>query len=479
MDAVATVAQSLAYAKPGSELIGYQPLGLPAYVLRLEVVAQRKKPLPAIEEFILASIDAGVDQPDDIAGFLGLDARLTERALVSQLGAGHVAYTAPSEGARALGLTPRGVTALQDLVSVQPERTELGVVFDRLRWKVGGIPDRSLVPPREFRWACARPKRTRVPTLDEVDIDDVASAAAVAFGRREARRDPESEMQLLSVSAIRRTDSRYLLATALVYRPVRSDECDLVIAVDGRPDMAYTAAVLEAGGRGELGVDNALPDRRAALDSATRGVRKDLAKLLAPDKQVDAIRGRLIDLVRILGSRGYGDEGDEPGIESSETLRDEIAQARRALHEMPVRFVEPWEHVGLLQESLEQARSRLLIAADKIGSATINPGFLGDLERACRRGVVCHVIYRDEVDPPRGRSKAGQDLLSLAERLPRRLVVARLDHEVPGALIADNEWISSQFPWLSFADDMGLRVERGLAVTIRPEVDATYDRIAT
>jgi len=474
MDAVAAVARALAYSRPGSHLIAYQSLGLPAYVLRLEAVAQRRKPVPAIEEFVLASIDAGVDQPDDIAGYLGLDARLTERALVSQLGAGHVAYSLSPQGSRALALTPRGLTALRELVSVQPERTEISVVFDRLRWKVGGIPDRSLIPPRDFRWACARPQRTRLPTLDEIEIDDVATAVAIAFGRREARRDPESDMQLLSVSAIQHSASRYVLSAALVYQPIRSDECDLVVAVDGRPDMTYTESVIAGGGRAQVGVDSVLARRRQTLDAATKGIRKDLSGQLPSKKQLDATRSRLVELEQMLGARGSGDTDGANGLESSEDLRDEIARERRTLHEMPVRFVEPWEHVGLLNDALEFARTRCVIAADVIGSATINPSFLGLLERACRRGVSCVVVYREELDPGPGQSQASRELLSLAERLSGRLSVVRRDERLTGALIVDDEWVASQFPWLSFVDDMGLRVEVGLAVTLSADVEDAF-----
>lgn len=476
IDDVAAVAQSLAYARPGSRLVAYQPLGLPAYQLRLEAVVQKKKPIPAIEEFVLASIDAGVDQPDDIAGFLGLDTRLAERALVTQLGDGHVAYAVLAGGARRLTLTPRGAEALRKLASDQPERTELTVPFDRLRWRVAPIPERSLLPPRDFAWACVKPRRTRTPTLDEVDLDDVANATAAAFGRREARRDPDAEMQVLNISAIPRAESRYLLGAALVYRPAGTADCDLLIAVNGRLDMDYTEAVAGAGGRSELGIGATLERARDELDRATRVVRRGLAEDLPDEKHVDELRKRLVDLVRMLGTARV--DGDEVagGIDSLEGLRDEISHARQALHDLPVRFVEPWEHLGLLEDAFSRARDRLVILADAAGARTMNPAFLALLEKACRRGVRCVVSYRQEMDPPYGRESVERELNALADRLPRRLAIRRHEREIPGSLVVDGEWTTTQFPWLSFADNIGLRLERGLAITVQQDVDAAFAR---
>jgi hypothetical protein len=476
IDDVGAVARSLAYSRPGSLLIGYQAIGLPAYLLRLELIAQRRKPVPAIEEFVLASVSAGVDQADQISTFLGLDARLTERALVTQLGLGHLSYEV-NGSTRRLSLTEPGAEALRELSFVQPERLDETVVFDRLRWRVVSGSGRALLAPRDVPWTCAKPLRSREPTLDEIELDDVASALAHRLGQREARRDPDQDVQLLSVSGMHR-QSRYAVGVALTYKPSRSSDCDLVLAVDGRVDMDRTQDVTAAGARSQLGIEGAMARRKESLNTSTHGIRRTLAAEVAPDDQVDELRGKLVALQRLVGGGTPNLDGDDAeDLRSSEEIRDQIAGLERQLGDLAARRVEPWEHTWVLERALREVRGRLLVVAADAGSRTLNPQFRGLIEQACRRGVRCTIAYSRELNPPPRTETVGTALGQMAERNPRTLRIIRLEGQVPGCLVADGLWIASEFPWLAFADDVGLRAERGLAVTVREDADGAYARI--
>ena len=80
MTSPATTARRFAGHRPGFELIHYEAVGLPYYRLVLDAVIQQRNIGP-IEEFVLRSVEAGLDEIDDITGLLGVERALVEQQL--------------------------------------------------------------------------------------------------------------------------------------------------------------------------------------------------------------------------------------------------------------------------------------------------------------------------------------------------------------------------------------------------------------
>src|SRR5450759_3834245 len=114
----------------GFDLVAYEPVGIPAFVVTLEVIVQKKKPIPPIDEFALRMVNGGLSTLEGVSGLLGLEARLTEASILNQLQAGTLASRPEPLGGRTLEVTPRGEAAITELAGYMPERQEIYVVYD-------------------------------------------------------------------------------------------------------------------------------------------------------------------------------------------------------------------------------------------------------------------------------------------------------------------------------------------------------------
>lgn len=463
-----------AYDRPGMRLVAYQAIALPQFMLRMDVILQRRKPIPAMQEFVLRSVGVGVGAPDQVGAFLGLDARLAERAIVTEIGDGHLSYDASDGGRRLLALTPRGEEALRELVSIEPERAEIDVIFDRRLWQVTSANDRGLLRPRDVTFSVVRPLYSRTPRLDEISLEQIAAATAHAFGRRESSKDAEAEVQVLGVRNIVRAEGRYRPATLLVYRGSKAKDVDAIVAVDGHPSMEYTVAIADRGGLESLGVSDPIGARQASFRKAIAGVPAEVvSQAKAAEPEADSLRRALVEISRLLGSS----TPQEPEGNLREDPRDELHGIQARLAGLPARMIEPWEHESLLRDALTQSHSRLLISSPVLSAMTVDPPLLARLEHACRREVQCTVIAHLDPEDRLGGSRALMQLRQLADRLSGRLVVRSTSSPVRSALVWDNYVVLSSFPWLGAEGDVDspLRNELGLGMSERSEVQRIYD----
>ena len=77
-------------ARPGLQLIAVEDAAIPVTVVRADVLAQEKKELPITEEFTLRFVGLGVDSPEEIAAYLGLDQAHVLDAAAAQLSENHL-----------------------------------------------------------------------------------------------------------------------------------------------------------------------------------------------------------------------------------------------------------------------------------------------------------------------------------------------------------------------------------------------------
>src|ERR1035438_3029530 len=77
-------------ARPGMQLIAVEDAAIPVTVVRADVLAQKKKEPPLTEEFTLRYVALGVNNPEDIAEYLGLDSAHILEATAAQLSENHL-----------------------------------------------------------------------------------------------------------------------------------------------------------------------------------------------------------------------------------------------------------------------------------------------------------------------------------------------------------------------------------------------------
>src|SRR5690242_4917525 len=104
-------------ARPGLQLIAVEDAAIPVTVVRADVLVQEKKELPITEEFTLRFVGLGVDTPEEIAAYLGLDKAHVLDASAAQLSENHL-WRKKTSGR--LALTPVGMEVVRSLAATQP-----------------------------------------------------------------------------------------------------------------------------------------------------------------------------------------------------------------------------------------------------------------------------------------------------------------------------------------------------------------------
>jgi hypothetical protein len=438
----------------GFDLVAYEPVGIPAFVVTLEVIVQKKKPIPPIDEFALRMVNGGLSTLEGVSGLLGLEARLTEASILNQLQAGTLVSQPAPQGGRTLEVTPRGDAAIMDLAGYMPERQEIYVVYDRVTRTISGTDDRGLLRPHELECRSLR-ARTPVgpPRLEDVPVDDVAAALAKSEGLRRVRRNANAEFQVVGVKRVARSERRYKRATLLVYRERRRGILTFGVVIDGRPSKPHIAAVQELGGLDYLEIPKTLLTGRrhhreaiAAIPASLRGsvsegseTQESLRsfvrawrRLRDPDVTMDPTAGERTDRTpRGLAQAAYIKAGTE-------------------LQRMAVRVVPAWEHGLLLEWAISTARRHVVLASALMTDSAVSYDLLRRLEGAVARGVSVSVVI-----PPNTAGQKNIDgrsrLVDLAGRRERLTVVE--SSNARSLLLWDDSWVAGTFPWLGHTGD--------------------------
>lgn len=99
-------------ARPGLELVAIIDAGLPVALITADILAQDRKRLPLLDEFVLRLVNNKVTSEPAITGLLGLSERMVNQTVAEQFSADYLTYTLPTPGsppgARNLRLTARG-----------------------------------------------------------------------------------------------------------------------------------------------------------------------------------------------------------------------------------------------------------------------------------------------------------------------------------------------------------------------------------
>lgn len=431
------------HSRPGLQLISVVDAAVPVTIIRVDVLAQERKPLPLLEEFILRFVDAEVREIDEIAGLLGLQRDQVVSTVANQISSNNL--TRSWDGR--LHLTAVGLDAARNLAAVQPVLTQLNVPFDRLVWDAQDYAKASLIRKRDAQEAglALLPAKKSA----RVDLNDLTVERF-----NELVESSEDRVHQVEVLRIRKIASQnihlYLPAQLLVYGDIASGEVELGLCIEGdlRPAHALELAAVDAVLK--LGIAVASPDPRPTL---------------APELEEQRLSSEQVDEVRAAGERPPVGDGAAPG------------GFPKRVEDIAVRSVEVFEHPQLLSQALNGAKKRLLIIAPWVKDAVVNTNFLAAVERRLRAGVEVHIGHGYGPDDSGSDRMAIQRLNNLAGRF-EKLRVVRLKNSHAKILIFDDQWVTTSFNWLSFKGDPNrtYRMEEGTLVRIPSEVQRAFER---
>ncbi|SEH02375.1 hypothetical protein SAMN05444920_12633 [Nonomuraea solani] len=438
-DATALAARRYNELHPGYHLVAAIDAAIPFAWLTLDVIAQERKPLPLVEEFVLRLCAAGVDTITDVAAVLGMKDDVIRDSVAYHLSAETLDYRPDPRpehrGSRIISLSTTGTRTVNDLEVITPRRVELPHAFNRLLWAPSAHLHHDLITRDNAtaRGMLLLPStRTHEVTTQEVSaralnrtFEELRRARGTVSGESR-RRAGAGTVEVLSVEEVIRQRRRYLPAVLLVYSATGSDDIRLTLVVDDLPSREHDDLLAKLGGAYKLGITVAPPKGEPDLPQHLRDQRAPYDTVRALQRRIDAALPELPNL-------DAAAEGDR-------------VTAREELDALTVRCVPVFEHPELLANAIEHTRRRFLLVTSTLHSAVVTDNLITQLKAMLRRtSVSVHIAY----GPANQDSSAVKRLRRLADRHDN-LTLTRLDEPYPHCLIFDDTWINSSFEWLSY-----------------------------
>lgn len=438
---------------PGYQLVSYGSIGLPVYRVLLQVIAIERRDLNAIHEFILRSLEAGLREEPEIAGFLGLSPELVRNELAELLTGDMVAPSEPSTGPPSWNLTRKARETLESKLSTRPREMSAVAYFDGLLRQPRALSPGEVLRPRDAK-AMSLPEvalsRMRRPTVEE--IDPKVLEGVLAAGKR--KRKGELSPTILRVSAVDRAEMLFRPAVALIFRTIEGEDLRLRIVIDGRLSEQHAQRLQEQGILQQSHWFQQLGHREPQPQELAELVQPEVVEAVA-----EAVAGPRQASIRPLSRLAPAEE--------------DILEPPQAVRPLSV-----FEHPQLLRYGLEKSKSRLVIISPWIRAAVVDHEFLKRLEECLNRGVKVVIGYGFGDD-----SKAGFSDKRAQERLDglqsKGLILRRLGNNHAKILIVDEEfYVVSSFNWLSFKGDSAapFREEWGVLVCDGAQVNDLYRR---
>lgn len=428
--------------RPGLQLISVVDAALPITMLRVDVLAQERKPLPLLEEFILRFVHAGVKEIDEIAALLGLQRDQVVSTVADQISSNTLTRAWNGQ----IGLTAIGLESARNLAAVQPVLIQLNVPFDRLIWDAQDYPRASLIKKRDAQEAGLEilpAKKTSRVDLNDLTVERFNELV-------ESREDRTRQVDVLRVRKIASQNLHlYMPAQLLVYGDPDTGEVELGLCVEGDLQPAHGLELAAADAVVKLGIAVAQPEPRPTL---------------APELEEQRVASDQVEIIRAAGDQAARSEA--ASVEKPKKIED-----------IAVRSVDVHEHPQLLGKALNGAKKRLLVIAPWVKGGVVNTDFVAALERRLRAGVEVHIGHGYGPDDSGSDDFALRKLNNLAARYDK-LRIVRLQNTHAKILIFDDQWITTSFNWLSFKGDPNrtYRMEEGTLVQIQSEVDKAFQR---
>lgn len=468
--------------RPGQRLLTYREVGLPFWDVPLRCRFLAKKPLPAIDEFVLRSVEAGLHVSSEIVSFLGLETRVVETVMGSLVSSGHLAPRVDATGSVSYVLTARGVSSVNELSQITPEDRTINLAYD-------GLLRRFMYVDQALRW---RPRDLKPNDLLEIpafpaDPPEVDPTLTVAVANTIRDQTSEAGQELLAVIRLDGQREKFFRrAIALVFQSVdRADELSVMFAVDGRLSEEHSSAFARAEGRRKLGIMGMLRDSDGVVPEVLgQGIVSQLADEAEVTALQQATEGFREQLRRLsIRSADVSVEQKEQLESEAEDIEQRIDEAEAALSRLPVRLLEVHEHPALLIDALSAAQERLLIVSPWIRAAVVNDAFMVSLEGLVKKAVQVTIAYGiGDGKPGSGSDQAAERRLKELAASNTNFQFMRLGDTHAKILLVDDRFVVvTSYNWLSFRGDPDrpFRDERGTLVTIKSEIDRIYQDYMT
>jgi hypothetical protein len=386
-------------------LVDFFGVHIPCQILLVDTVGVERRRTPAMTEFILKSINAGLTNIKDVAGLLGLQLEFCT-SLFHELQLGEYIGI---DGFGTYSVWKRGKELLANGSEDSPIDRRLNIVWDPLCRKfLGRVPmytkrradsDGVIIP---LAGAFAPPDLNEVgaPALRE-------SQLSVAGGRGERA----SSFEVLRVTKIEKSIARYREALALVYKTDKGD-VSLMMVTNGNIDAELTTACAQASIAKLIGVDGVFSSRHGGA-----GVRKRFSEIAKSQKNNVSLESlvRRRSLLRFKASalRVRLLETEQPELLArKEAAELDLTAVDGQLKNFPILPVRCHEVTNYVMSALQSARKSVLITTTMPTEVKLDFAMAGAFAECLSRGVQIDLYIADRPNTDGGAVLSRLDKLS-------------------------------------------------------------------
>lgn len=468
------------YAKvPGYTLIDVAEVALPIWSIEIEALVIAKKTIPITDEFLLRSIEAGLDTVPELTGFLGLTERFVNKRLTSLISTDCLRVKpSASKKPSILNLTARGIESLNSLKSEQARREKLTYLYDGISRNLITVPKQGemLFRSNEIRnWGFLEipPLPATPPTDAELRQLDFNCSIPAQLRKRQRIH------QVLSLENIGQRRKYFREAHLLLFKG--HNERDLKVcffSIHGRPLPEIDQAFARKNGIQKLNIAKQVADSEGELNKIARNpivkAGIELQKNLSNEELVkleESVRDSFIIASKVEETeQKLKDPNSQAEAEGSKAeikkLKKELEKLKSQTMQCPVRRLSVFEHSSVFDQALRESKTRLLLISPWINDEAMSKYRLEAIHALLARGVNVYIGYgiSDNAESERRRERDPEDteafreMSNLQKRYPNFHLV-RFGDTHAKVLVMDSKFaVVGSFNWMSFKGDKKRRL---------------------
>lgn len=442
---------------PEAIVIDCKPVGYPFYVLTLNLTYLANRDLDLLEEFVMKSINNGLNTLVEISGFLGIDLHLIEKVLSELISKNLIRKDENFQ------LTQEGLDALQKQTVLALESDSKNFYLDALNGKLLDSFYLSKFDTKKYHNSCIS-KMVKTPRKGHVeDIIDYYED----IERSLQQKSNKPNIELIQVNKIEKVYVEWHEIFLVLYRRNTADpeiEYEIFSRDSIQTDYRETIERLYAEGKKildpifqDMKQDNILNESfREMVTSLNDEDVKNFEKISA---KISSLNSTISDSDSLIETKSNSVKEEKQKLEKQ--LKQIKAETRIS------EVIHTYEIRQYFLRALKEAKNRVMIVSPWIKRSVVNEDFISALEATLKRKVQVHIIYGIKGSNHQNDSWPIQKLENLRDKY-KNFTFEKTQNSHRKQIVCDDKFaIVTSFNFLSFRADPNLTYRDELGVILR------------
>lgn len=466
--------------RPGYKLVSYAEVVLPVYRLTLEVITLDHKRIPPIEEFILKSVNAGLQTIKEISSLLGIKESVISGGLINLLRSEDISVASVS-GQQKFWLSQKGKETLLHASIITPQEHTIQIYFDALLRKPVPYYKERFYSPRQigdlayYDIPFFPPNKPQLSDLSRHEVEKVI---------QQGGRLKDYKTELIAVKRIEKTLRVGRYAIALVYRSSQTNEINVAFVIDGVQSKEIESAFAYQDGPRMMHLDRYYKDFDAS--ELLKRIPEELVKQMPTPEELERLEeseanAQLnVETITLEVERAITPKSKREAQDRLVGAMQELERVQADMDRTPIRYLSIYESPRIFKKALDESKERLMIMASRITLSVVSAELIILLEATLQKGVNLYIAY---ALGHKGIGQRDSDLRQAEERLKNlankhpNFKLKRLDRVEEPLLLYDTQCVVlGKFNWLAYKGnpDRLFEAEQGLMITKREYIDEKF-----